>query len=225
MQKNILTRRNFMKLGLQSAAISAATLGANQAFAQACGLTPAQTAGPFYPGEKNFTADNDLTWVAGKRALGQVIYIEGVVTDSNCQPVQGANVEIWQACETGKYNNPKDPNPAKLDPNFKYWGETYTDAEGKYIFKTILPGAYPADTDWVRPPHIHFKVSALKHRELVTQLYFAGEDLNEKDLILLGIPQAERAKVITKLQPVDPKRNLEPGTWIGDFNITLRKVR
>lgn len=221
MMKN-LNRRHFLQFGLGSAALTA--LG-GKALAATCGLTPPQTPGPFYPGEANFHPTNDLTIVEGKsrRASGRVVYVTGKVQDAQCRPIEGANVEIWQACESGRYNNRKDPNTAPLDPNFRYWGEANTDADGRYIFKTIIPGAYPADANWTRPPHIHFRISCLGYRELVTQMYFKGEALNDRDLILQDIPAGEREGVIVDFQPSRP--DLEPGTHTGEFNITLRPVR
>ncbi|GIS84434.1 MAG: hypothetical protein CM1200mP16_07340 [Nitrospina sp.] len=53
------------------------------------------------------------------------------------EPVEGALVEIWQACSTGKYNHPSDSNKARLDPNFQYWGKAVTNEKGLYAFKTI----------------------------------------------------------------------------------------
>ncbi len=70
-------RRNFLKsVGIAGGAVIAAPIF--KAWAESCGLTPAQTAGPFYPGEENFSHDNDLTYIQGhgEKALGQVIYIE-----------------------------------------------------------------------------------------------------------------------------------------------------
>ena len=165
-------RRQFLKFGGTAAGAAMLLSPFSKALAETCGITPAQTAGPFYPGANQFGTDNDLTVIPGGRvrAVGQVVYIKGRVVDQNCRPLEGANVEIWQACHTGKYNNHKDPNPAALDPNFKYWAETFTDKKGDYVFKTIIPGAYPADTDWVRPPHIHYKISRLGYRDLITQM-------------------------------------------------------
>ena len=196
-----------------------------QALAATCGLTPPQTPGPFYPGEQNFTPENDLTQVPGRtvRALGQVIYVTGKVLDPACRPIEGATVEIWQACASGRYDNPKDENPAPLDANFRYWGEAYSDANGFYSFKTIKPGAYPADATWTRPPHIHFKVSRRGYKELVTQLYFAGDALNDKDLILQNVPKAEQKSVIVNFTP--SALDLEPGSLSGTFDITLQSVR
>ncbi len=214
-------RRRFL---FSSAALASL---ATQAFASnSCDiLTPTQTSGPFYPGENNFSMDNDLTQVQGKpgRAVGQVIYVRGKVLDQNCRPVVGATVELWQACASGKYNSPKDPNPAKMDPNFKYWAEVVTDKNGEYLFKTIKPGAYPADAHWDRPPHIHFKVSKLGFKELITQMYFKGELLNDPDLILREIPQAERESVIVNFDPSPV--GYEPKSLMGSFEITLRSVR
>lgn len=223
-----LDRRNFLFSSLTvSAGVLAATGLVPKALASACGLTPPQTPGPFYPGESYIKPVNDLTLVPGRpaRADGEVVYITGRVVDQACRPVENANVEIWQACASGRYNSQKDPNPAPLDPNFRYWGEVFTDAEGKYMFKTIVPGAYPADPDinWVRPPHIHVRVSRLGFKELVTQMYFKGNPLNEKDLILDGIPKTEWDRVIVDFQPAGP--GFEPGSKLGHFEISIQSVR
>jgi protocatechuate 3,4-dioxygenase beta subunit len=219
------SRRRFLKTGATAAGAMLATGAIAEAIGATCGRTPPQTAGPFYPGESRFTSDTDLTYVPGRtaRAQGQVIYIKGRVVDAACRPVVGANVEIWQACASGKYNNPNDPNPAPLDPNFKYWAETFTDAEGRYEFKSIVPGAYPADVDWERPPHIHFKVSQLGFQELVTQMYFRGNPLNDEDLILRRIPAGERQSVIVDFAAAPADHEI--GSLVGSFEITLRSVR
>lgn len=218
-------RRTFLKIstGLAGTALLGKTI--DTALAASCSQTPAQTAGPFYPGESRFDQNTDLTVIPGqnRRAEGQVVYVRGQVLDPNCQPVVGANVEIWQACASGKYNNPRDPNPAPIDPHFRYWAETYTNDRGVYLFKTILPGAYPADRDWTRPPHIHFKITKLRFRDLVTQMYFKGNSLNGADLILNDIPAHERDSVIVDFQPAPA--DLEVGSLIGTFNITLHPVR
>jgi protocatechuate 3,4-dioxygenase beta subunit len=195
-----------MNAGLAGGALLSATGAGGMNIADAsCTTTPAQTPGPFYPGESKFTADNDLTQVAGRtqRAIGQIIYINGRVQDVNCQPIANVQVEIWQACASGRYNNQKDDNPASLDPNFKYWGETTTDEKGEFIFKTIKP------------------VAKLGFKELITQMYFKGDALNDKDLILMDVPQTERASVIVDFQPV---KDLDAGALSGEFAITIQAV-
>lgn len=217
-------RRKFLN-AFGVTAVSASFVGPlTKAWGASCLLTPPQTAGPFYPGSSQFAAENDLTTLPGatQRAAGQVIYVKGKVTDPTCAPLDGAQVELWQACSTGKYNNVRDPNPAPLDPHFRYWAETTTNADGEYIFKTIVPGAYPASSDWTRPPHLHFRITRLGYHELVTQMYFAGDTLNANDLILQGLAASERDSVIVDFAGAPAGHDV--GSLIGEFNITLRPV-
>lgn len=218
-------RRHFLGLGAGAAGVLATTSPLAKALAASCGLTPPQTPGPFYPGESQFSNDADLTVVPGSvtRAVGQVIYIRGKVLDQHCKPLPRTSVEIWQACASGKYNHPNDPNSAPLDRNFKYWAEVSTDETGEYGFKTILPGAYPADATWTRPPHIHFKVAKLGFQELVTQMYFKGQPDNDADLILRQVPIAERKSVVIDFRPAPV--GYEAGALIGQFDITLQRLR
>lgn len=222
-----LSRRQALKTSFIAMGALASTSVIGNAFAALCrGKTPEQTEGPFYPVEDQLDKDSDLTFVNGRfgKAKGQVIYIGGTVRDENCQPVAGAVVEIWQACATGRYNHPSDTNPAELDPNFQYWGQATTDEYGNYLFKTILPGAYQASEDWVRPPHIHFKVHKLGFHELTSQLYFSEfADLNSKDLILKGLRPSEREKVIVQLRESAPDR--ESGSQSSEFDIVISAVR
>ncbi len=218
-----MNRRNLIKTGLVAAG---GILTLNQASAQMVPfckglLTPEQPKGPFYPIVDQLDKDSDLVVVAGQPmpALGKVILIQGQVTDQFCQPVVGALVEIWQACESGRYNHASDPNTAKFDPNFQYWGKAVSDQTGSYIFRTILPGAYPARQDWIRPPHIHFKISQRGYKELITQMFFAGEDLNQQDLIFQDLSKEEQEMVV-----VEFKKTVGQPHAVGKFDIQLLKV-
>jgi protocatechuate 3,4-dioxygenase beta subunit len=218
-----MKRRNFLKFG-SLAATSLVTLNSMTSEAvEICAksITPAQPKGPFYPIVDQIDTDADLVYLKGssRAARGQVIIVEGVVTDQKCRPVEGALVEIWQACDTGRYNHPSDPNNAALDEDFQYWGKAVSDKNGFYRFRTILPGAYPADANWVRPPHIHFKISKLGFVELITQMYFAGQHLNEQDLILKRLRAEDQKNVIVDFKPVAGLPNP-----VGTFNIQIEKL-
>lgn len=217
-----INRRNLIKTALGTTTLIA--FGSTQAETCKKNKTPKQPEGPFYPIDDQLDTDADLVLVEGaeSRAKGEVIYIEGVVTDQNCKPVSGVLVEIWQACQTGRYNHPSDPNDAELDPNFQYWGKAVTNQDGNYRFRTIIPGSYPAGDDWVRPPHIHFKISKLGYLELITQMYFAGEQLNNDDLILNRLPIEERKKVIV---PLKRHSFVDTEPLTGEFNISIEKLK
>jgi len=131
-------------------------------------------------------------------AEGEIVLVEGRVLDPAGNPIANAVVDVWQANAAGRYAHERDPNTAPLDPKFQGWAIMKTDATGRYAFKTIRPGAYPAEDDWWRPPHIHFKVARRGYRELTTQMYFEGEALNDVDRIVQNLPEAERVSVIAK---------------------------
>lgn len=183
--------------------------------------TPAQPEGPFYPVVDQIDKDADLIRVDGKSqiAAGKIVIVSGRVIDQNNQPVTNARVEIWQACDSGKYDHPADPNTAPLDPNFQYWGIAQTNNLGEYKFRTIIPGTYPAGSGWVRPPHIHFKISALGYIELITQMYFAGETLNDNDLIFKRLSKSDQNKVVVNF--IAQENEKHP---IGIFNIEIEKI-
>ena len=195
--------------------------GVSTVFAQAFRRTPDQILGPFYPVVKPLDQDADLTTIAGKpgRAEGQVIHVMGRVVNVAGHPVHGARVEIWQANTHGRYTHPSDTNPAPLDPHFEGFAVLTTDAEGRYRMKTIKPGAYPAGPDRMRPPHIHFEVTGQSNR-LVTQLYFAGEPLNDTDPFLQGAG-ANKERLIVSLEP--PTQGLEPDARVAVWDIVLEQ--
>lgn len=164
--------------------------------------TPTQPTGPFYPTPDTPIPTADLVAASPESPLatGQIIWVEGTVRDHSGRPVAGALVEIWQACHTGRYNHPEDTNTAELDPNFQYWGRAITTPQGRYRFRTVVPGVYPAEEDWHRPPHIHFKISHPNFEPLITQMYFAGDPLNEIDQILQKLDGKSQKELIVQLK-------------------------
>lgn len=140
--------------------------------------------------------DHDLTRGQAGEPLGERIVVTGQVLDGDGRPVPGTLVEIWQANAAGRYAHAVDQHPAPLDPNFTGAGRCLTDAEGRYRFVTIKPGAYPwrnHDNAW-RPAHIHFSVFGIRFTQrLVTQMYFPGDPLFPFDPIFQSIPD-ERAR-------------------------------
>ncbi|MGE0615519.1 MAG: hypothetical protein AB7P04_07750 [Bacteriovoracia bacterium] len=189
-----------------------------------CRRTPTQPKGPFYPIHDQLDKDNDLTRVKDKAgvAQGQIVYVQGTVSDAQtCAPLADVLVEIWQACESGKYDHPGDPNEAALDPHFQYWGQCTTKADGRYLFKTIVPGAYPADVDWIRPAHIHYRVVKRGYRELITQMYFEGDRYNSTDKILQTLSPADQAQVVVRLESATEQ--MEPDAKRGAFDLALTR--
>jgi protocatechuate 3,4-dioxygenase beta subunit len=178
-------------------------------------LTPRQSAGPFYPVQLPLDSDADLVQVAGRsrQAEGVVTHIFGHVLDSAGRPMAGTRVEIWQCDARGRYHHPGDRGGG-ADPNFQGFGATSTAGDGAFRFRTIRPVPYPG-----RTPHIHFAIKAPGMEVFTTQMYVAGEPLNDRDFLFRRIrdPKAQ-ASVLVDLKPAP---DLEPGALAGRFPIIL----
>ncbi len=210
-----LSRRNILAAGVV-ASVGAGTARASDAN-KARVVTPPQTSGPFYPTVDQTDKDADLTKVDGRDgvAAGEVVIVEGQVTDDMGAPIAGAIVDVWQANAAGRYDHESDPNPAPLDPNFQGWAIMTADDEGRFKFKTVRPGPYPAEVGWDRPPHIHFKVSRRGYHEITTQMYFPGEPLNDVDRLIAAVPAEKRAAMFSV-------RDSDDGPF--RYNVVLAKV-
>jgi protocatechuate 3,4-dioxygenase beta subunit len=180
-------------------------------------MTPPQTTGPFYPLSLPLDADNDLVVVDGRseRASGTILHLAGRVLDPDGRPVRGVRVEIWQCDAFGVYHHPRDPR-GPADANFQGFGYTTSDDQGAYRFRTIEPVPYPG-----RTPHIHFKIAGPGFEPLITQMYLAGNPLNERDGLYRRL--GEQARLVTV--PLQPAPELEPaaksGAKRGLFDIVL----
>src|SRR3954452_15876553 len=97
---------------------------------------------------------------------GQPIELVGFVLSRACKPLAGALLDFWQADDKGRYDN----------SGFRLRGHQFTDADGRYRLRTIVPGVYVG-----RTRHFHVKVQARGGSVLTTQLYFPGEAKNRSD--------------------------------------------
>jgi protocatechuate 3,4-dioxygenase beta subunit len=160
------TRRSFF--GFTSLALLAVS---RRAHAETCGaVTAANIEGPFFkPGAPHravLVRDGDP---------GERFEVSGVVRSTDCTPIAGAEMEIWQADSRGDYDN----------AGFHFRGALTTDAHGRWELHTIVPGRY-LNGDRYRPAHIHVKVRAPDHRALTTQLYFEGDPYNDGDPFIVS---------------------------------------
>lgn len=157
-------------------------------------VTPPEVEGPFYPVVEQADKDFDLTRIEGhdRQAAGEHITVIGQVLDEAGQVIPAVHIEIWQANSHGRYRHPSDESERPLDPHFQGWSVIKTGNSGGFKFKTVMPGIYPVSNSWNRPPHIHFKVSKAGYESLITQMYFAGHELNEVDRLIQSKSPAQQ---------------------------------
>ena len=171
----ILSRRDALKvLGIGSAALlvsctsseatSTAVLPTSPGSTRAPALTsvvlscvvrPELTVGPYFVDKQLNRSDlrsepSDSSVKEGiPLTLAIMVYD---VSQNSCDPVEGAQVDIWHCDAQGYYSGVSDPGFDRSGQKFLR-GYQLTDAAGKVQFTTIYPGWYSG-----RAVHIHFKI-------------------------------------------------------------------
>ncbi|MGI8611538.1 MAG: hypothetical protein ACR2KH_04605 [Sphingomicrobium sp.] len=179
--------------------------------------TSGQDLGPFYPIIRPRDEDADLTRRRGAKgvARGDPINVIGRVVDLHGRPVRGVRLELWQANSVGRYDHPGDhANPAALDPDFQGYARLLTDRDGNFKFRSIKPSAYNTPIG-MRTPHIHFDIHGRSER-LVSQMYFPGESLNERDPILRTAEPRESV-----IAQAIPRLSGDPGAAAFNWTVVL----
>lgn len=208
-----LGRRRFVVGGLASAGGFILPSGLRaQAPATQLTPTPPQSSGPYYPTRLPADVDNDLVVLRGSaaRAEGAVTHILGRVLGIDGKPIEQAQIEIWQCDVHGRYLHPG--SGGLRDTAFQGFGRAVSGADGSYRFRTIRPVPYAG-----RTPHIHFAVSIPGRGELVTQMYVAGEPLNERDFLYRNL--GDRSGAVTVL--LEAANGMEQGALAGQFDIVI----
>lgn len=123
---------------------------------------------------------------------GDILFMSGRVTSAEDErPLAGAMLDIWQTNRQGYYENQDD-----TQPEFNLRGRLLTDEQGRYEFRTIIPGAYEVTRGgpvadlllalkrpaW-RPSHIHLKVTCDGSLPLTTMLFIPDDPWLQSDTI------------------------------------------
>lgn len=178
--------------------------------------------GPFY-------RENSPKYPNGHTILqmdvgGQQTYVHGKVTDTNGNPLAGAQVEVWQCAPNGLYEQQDDNQP---DYNLR--GTFTTDEHGNYAFIGIKPTSYPIPYDGpagdllqmmdrhpFRPSHIHWRVSHDGFRPLITQIYDRSCEYVQNDSVF-----AVKEELIVDFVEPSPELKAAGNKFELTYNIAL----
>lgn len=188
--------------------------------------TASQTAGPYVhigmaPGAAGFDIfEKELGQdIAGPRALGERIRVEGIVYDGTGTPVKDVLIEVWQANAAGIYPHPADRRAAEVEDGFRGWGRVISDfGTGLYGFDTVKPGRVPGRNGRPMAPHLSLWIVARGiNIGLATRVYFDDEaEANAKDPVLNLIEQGSRRGTLLA------SRELRDGKPVYRFDIRLQ---
>jgi catechol 1,2-dioxygenase len=122
---------------------------------------------------------------------GDVMFFCGQVCDQEGNPLKDVELDMWQCDANGLYSN-----IFPSVPEFNLRGRFYTDEEGRFEVRTIVPVAYEIPKEgptgqllraigshtW-RPAHIHVKLRHENFHPLTTQIYFEGGEWVNDDCV------------------------------------------
>jgi len=138
-----------------------------------CVVRPEQMEGPYFVDERLNRSDIRSDPTDGRVKPGTPLALTLLVSRlgaGDCQPLPGAQVDIWHCDAQGIYSDVQDPEFNTIGQNFLR-GYQITDLRGEVRFVTVYPGWYPG-----RTVHIHFKIRtslmAKRSFEFASQLYF-----------------------------------------------------
>ncbi len=122
---------------------------------------------------------------------GEPVVVRGRVLTPDRQAIPSATLDVWQSDAEGHYDlQMPDLEGTALRAVF------HTDAEGRFVFRTIKPSFYPIPYDGpvgkmliatgrhpYRPAHLHFIVSADGYRSVTTELFAEGDPYLDSDAV------------------------------------------
>ncbi|MBO9421022.1 hypothetical protein J7481_16055 [Labrenzia sp. R4_2] len=121
----------------------------------------------------------------------QVLLAQGIVRDMDGNPIEGAELDIWQTAPNGLYSS-QDPD----QDTYSFHGIQTTGADGRYAFTSVKPVSYTVPSDgpvgdilrasgrhpW-RPSHLHYIVTAPGFRPLVTEIFPDDDPYLDEDTV------------------------------------------
>jgi len=152
------------------------------------GATEGSVLGPFHTRGSPWV-DNGANLVRDN--AGEVVLLQGRVTDIEGQPLANATIDFWQNADNGMYWQMDDSQP---QDNLRC--QIKVDADGHFELATIRPRPYLVPTDgpvgellrvshrdaW-RPAHFHIIVEAPGYRSLITEVFDDADPWVEKDAV------------------------------------------
>ena len=150
--------------------------------------TSSSVLGPFHiSGAPPLAVGGDMKREFG----GPLLLAEGMIKDTDGNPIAGAELDIWQTAPNGLYAS-QDEDQDK----FSFHGLMTVGDDGRYAFTTVKPVEYTVPTDgpvgdilracgrhpW-RPSHLHYIVTAPGYKSLVTEIFPDDDPYLDQDTV------------------------------------------
>jgi protocatechuate 3,4-dioxygenase beta subunit len=145
--------------------------------------------GPFWRMNSPRTENGDS--IVRSETPGPALFVSCRVCDPRGKPLEGVEVDVWQASPVGLYENQDE---RQCDMNLR--GKFTTDSEGRFWFRSVKPAGYPVPTHGpvgdllraqgrhpYRPAHLHFLAFKSAYKTLITQVFVDDDEHLESDAV------------------------------------------
>ncbi|SMF12147.1 catechol 1,2-dioxygenase [Tistlia consotensis] len=162
--------------------------------------------GPFW--RLNHPETEDGGSILRSETPGPRLYCTFRVQDSDGNPIEGAEVDVWHASPVGLYEN-QDESQA----DFNLRGKFLTKADGTLRFKSVKPIGYPIPTNTTvgkllaaqnrhpyRPAHVHALIFKEGFKTLTSQVYVDETDYLTSD-VQFGVTKALIGHLVARNEP------------------------
>jgi catechol 1,2-dioxygenase len=122
---------------------------------------------------------------------GPALFAACRITNPEGHPLEGVEVDVWQASPVGLYEN-QDASQGEMNLRGKFT----TDRNGRFWFRSVKPAGYPVPTEGpagdllraqnrhpFRPAHLHFLGFKPGYKTLITQVFVDDDDRLESDVV------------------------------------------
>lgn len=128
---------------------------------------------------------------------GPALFVNVALKDMAGRPIAGAECDVWHSSTEGFY---EQQDPKQADMNLR--GKFFTDADGRFSFRSIKPAGYPIPIDGpvgdlvratnrhhYRPAHVHFLFFKEGYKTLISQIYVNDDPVLDTD-VQFGVTKA-----------------------------------
>jgi hydroxyquinol 1,2-dioxygenase len=169
--------------------------------------------------------------IAPRDERGAPMLIRGRVLDLSGHPIDGAQLDVWQADSSGMYDSQyTDRDELHMRGLFR------TDSDGRYLVRTVRPVHYAIPNDgpvgqmlratnrhpW-RPAHVHFVVAAEGYEPVTTHLFDDTDPYLESDTVF-AVKDSLICHFVRHDAHDDTSKSLavEPPFYTVDFDFVLK---
>jgi len=155
---------------------------------------------------------------------GDPLFVTAQVRDQDGAPIPGAEVDVWHASPIGLYEN-QDPEQAEMNLRGKFT----TDADGRFLFRSVKMVGYPIPTDGVvgrllaaqdrhpyRPAHLHALIVKPGFKVLISQVYDPNDPHIDTD-VQFGVTTALVGDFVRHDEPHPSEPDVATPWWSLDY--------